>query len=184
MRYGIETLSPKFFGGAPDIAVTGPNVGSNLGVVVLASGTVGAATEAVKEGMYPLCLISHGRSQCSHTIFDRNPRYCFLRCLWLSDCMERSHAQLQHRIRPTRHPAHIRRTQCWPQALPAEQCLPQRQLPSFKQYVLLFCFGVPFCALQDLSCGTSIDAERRGDMREWRASANGKQRDEFEGMSY
>jgi hypothetical protein len=48
MRYGIETLGPKFFGGAPDIAVTGPNVGSNLGVVVLASGTVGA----VKEGMY------------------------------------------------------------------------------------------------------------------------------------
>ena len=59
MRYGIETLSPKFFGGAPDIAVTGPNVGSNLGVVVLASGTVGAATEAVKEGMYSLCLISY-----------------------------------------------------------------------------------------------------------------------------
>ena len=56
MRYGIETLGPKFFGGAPDIAVTGPNVGSNLGVVVLASGTVGAATEAVKEGMSLLYL--------------------------------------------------------------------------------------------------------------------------------
>jgi 5'-nucleotidase len=58
IKYGIQTLSPKFFGGAPDIAVTGPNVGSNLGVVVLASGTVGAATEAVKEGM---CL--HGSTQ-------------------------------------------------------------------------------------------------------------------------
>ena len=51
IKYGIQTLAPRFFGGKPDIAVTGPNVGSNLGVVVLASGTVGAATEAVKEGM-------------------------------------------------------------------------------------------------------------------------------------
>ena len=50
IRYGINTLAPKFFGGEPDIAVTGPNVGSNLGVAVLVSGTVGAATEAVKQG--------------------------------------------------------------------------------------------------------------------------------------
>ena len=27
MRYGIQTLSPKYFGGAPDIAVAGFNVG-------------------------------------------------------------------------------------------------------------------------------------------------------------
>lgn len=30
MRYGIQTLSPKFFGGAPDIAVAGYNVGGKL----------------------------------------------------------------------------------------------------------------------------------------------------------
>jgi len=51
MRYGIQTLSPKFFGGPPDIAVAGFNVGANLGTTVLISGTVGAATEAVKEGI-------------------------------------------------------------------------------------------------------------------------------------
>lgn len=56
MRYGIETLSPRFFGGEPDIAVAGPNVGSNLGLSVLVSGTVGAATEAVKEGIDKLPL--------------------------------------------------------------------------------------------------------------------------------
>lgn len=50
IRYGLQTLAPRFFGGEPDIAVTGPNVGSNLGLSVLVSGTVGAATEAVKEG--------------------------------------------------------------------------------------------------------------------------------------
>ncbi len=51
MRYGIQTLSSKFFGSAPDIAVAGFNVGANLGTTVLVSGTVGAATEAVKEGI-------------------------------------------------------------------------------------------------------------------------------------
>ena len=182
IRYGIETLSPKFFGGAPDIAVTGPNVGSNLGVVVLASGTVGAATEAVKEGMYLLYFVSYNRQQYSHVFVDRHPRYRFLWCLWLADCMERSHTFLQHRIRSTRHPTHIRRPQCWPQALPAEQRLPQRQLSSFKQLVLLFCCRLPLRALEDLSCRTGVDAERCGYVWERRASANGKQRDGFEGM--
>lgn len=51
MRYGIQTLSAKYFGGAPDIAVAGFNVGANLGTTVLISGTVGAATEASKEGI-------------------------------------------------------------------------------------------------------------------------------------
>ena len=182
MRYGIETLSPKFFGDAPDIAVTGPNVGSNLGVVVLASGTVGAATEAVKEGMYLLYFVSYNRQQYSHVFVDRHPRYRFLWCLWLADCMERSHTFLQHRIRSTRHPTHIRRPQCWPQALPAEQRLPQRQLSSFKQLVLLFRYRLPLRTFKNLSCGTGVDAEGRGDVWKWWASANGKQRDRFEGM--
>jgi len=51
VKYGISTLSPKFFSAKPDIVVTGPNVGSNLGLATLGSGTVGAATEAVKEGI-------------------------------------------------------------------------------------------------------------------------------------
>lgn len=51
VKYGVSTLAPKFFGGAPDIVVTGPNVGSNLGLVAFFSGTIGAATEAAKEGI-------------------------------------------------------------------------------------------------------------------------------------
>ncbi|KAK4548929.1 hypothetical protein LTR36_008702 [Oleoguttula mirabilis] len=51
MRYGIQNLSQTYFGGAPDIAVAGPNVGANRGIVTQFSGTVGAATEAVKEGI-------------------------------------------------------------------------------------------------------------------------------------
>lgn len=51
MKYGIKTLAPKFFDGAPGIAVAGPNVGSNLGTTTLISGTVGAANEASKLGV-------------------------------------------------------------------------------------------------------------------------------------
>ena len=50
-KYGISTLAPESFGGAPDIVVAGPNVGSNIGIVTQFSGTVGAAVEAAKHGI-------------------------------------------------------------------------------------------------------------------------------------
>lgn len=51
MRHGIQTLSNTFFDGPPDLAVAGFNVGTNLGIVTSISGTVGAAVEAVKNGI-------------------------------------------------------------------------------------------------------------------------------------
>ncbi|ESZ91895.1 5'/3'-nucleotidase SurE family protein [Sclerotinia borealis F-4128] len=51
MEYGINTLAPGYFGGAPDLAVTGPNVGVNTGVISFISGTVGAAIEAIGLGI-------------------------------------------------------------------------------------------------------------------------------------
>lgn len=51
MRYGIEKLSTELLGGRPDLAVAGPNVGSNLGPAVFSSGTVGASIEAAKLGV-------------------------------------------------------------------------------------------------------------------------------------
>ncbi|MCJ1387947.1 hypothetical protein MMC18_000790 [Xylographa bjoerkii] len=67
MRYGIQTLSPKFFGGAPDIAVAGFNVGANLGSTVLVSGTVGAATQAVKEGIPGIAFSGTTGTQTAYT---------------------------------------------------------------------------------------------------------------------
>lgn len=32
ISYGIDTLAPELLGGAPDFAVSGPNVGSKLGL--------------------------------------------------------------------------------------------------------------------------------------------------------
>ncbi|EJD00403.1 acid phosphatase [Fomitiporia mediterranea MF3/22] len=66
VRFGIQTAAPPFFGGTgPDLVVSGPNVGNNLGTVVLGSGTVGAACEAAKEGFPSVALSGAGGSQVS-----------------------------------------------------------------------------------------------------------------------
>ncbi|KAL9619944.1 MAG: hypothetical protein Q9160_005501 [Pyrenula sp. 1 TL-2023] len=67
MRYGIQTLSGKFFANSPDIAVAGPNVGANTGGTTLISGTVGAATEAAKEGVPAIAFSGSSGSQIAWT---------------------------------------------------------------------------------------------------------------------
>lgn len=51
IKYGINTLSPQYLGGAPEFAVAGPNVGSNLAVQAFFSGTIGAAVYAATNGI-------------------------------------------------------------------------------------------------------------------------------------
>lgn len=53
MRYGINEFGPGIWdGAAPELAVSGPNVGSNLGFIqVEFSGTVGGACYAVDQGI-------------------------------------------------------------------------------------------------------------------------------------
>lgn len=58
MKHGITTLAPKFFGGAPDLAVAGPNYGANIGIAVFFSGTVGATTYAAHTAKVPAIAFS------------------------------------------------------------------------------------------------------------------------------
>ncbi|KAG8751265.1 hypothetical protein FRC12_012522 [Ceratobasidium sp. 428] len=67
IKYGTATLASKFFGGAPDIVVTGPNLGNNLGSTTKISGTVGAATEAIKEGIPAIAFSGKSGSGRSYT---------------------------------------------------------------------------------------------------------------------
>lgn len=50
MKYGIQELT-GVIGGVPELALSGINAGTNGGIVALISGTVGAATEAAKQGI-------------------------------------------------------------------------------------------------------------------------------------
>ncbi|CAN8105452.1 unnamed protein product [Discula destructiva] len=54
MRYGFDKFAPAVWGAglAPELAITGPNVGSNVGFLqVEFSGTVGGACHAVEQGV-------------------------------------------------------------------------------------------------------------------------------------
>ncbi|CDO70418.1 hypothetical protein BN946_scf184999.g59 [Trametes cinnabarina] len=73
VRFGIQTLSPEFFGAPPDFVVSGPNVGNNLGTVTLNSGTVGAACEAAKDGVPSTAFSASSLSQVSYTTLQSAP---------------------------------------------------------------------------------------------------------------
>jgi 5'-nucleotidase len=46
VTYALANLTSKYIGGSPALVLTGPNVGNNLGLSTLFSGTVGAASAA------------------------------------------------------------------------------------------------------------------------------------------
>ena len=59
MKYGIDTFGPQLWdGAAPELAVAGPNVGSNLFVAVPFSGTVGAVAYAAETAGIPSIAFS------------------------------------------------------------------------------------------------------------------------------
>ncbi|KAF8890685.1 sure-like protein [Infundibulicybe gibba] len=71
VRFGIQTLAPKFFHSKPDFVVSGPNDGTNLGIgTVSISGTVGAACEAALEGIPSTAFSSKSGPQISFTTLD------------------------------------------------------------------------------------------------------------------
>ena len=62
VKYGINTVAQTIFGGDPELVVSGPNVGKNVGSFPIKfSGTVGAAAYAAKEFGIPAIAFS-GRS--------------------------------------------------------------------------------------------------------------------------
>ncbi|EDU45009.1 Acid phosphatase [Pyrenophora tritici-repentis] len=62
IKQGIEVTAPALWNGSkPELAVTGPNVGTNIAVQTPFSGTIGAATFAAKTAKIPAIAFS-GRS--------------------------------------------------------------------------------------------------------------------------
>lgn len=59
MRYGLDTITPPLWDNATaELAITGPNVGSNLAIQGPFSGTVGAACYAVENAGVPAIAFS------------------------------------------------------------------------------------------------------------------------------
>lgn len=62
--YGIDVLAPAKWGTAPDLVISGPNEGNNLGLVTPHSGTVGAAITALNKGI-PAIAVSASTSDAT-----------------------------------------------------------------------------------------------------------------------
>ncbi|KAI1341917.1 sure-like protein [Xylariaceae sp. FL0016] len=72
VRYGIDTFAPQFFNGeAPELIVSGPNVGTNLWVQVPFSGTVGVAVFASNDRGIPALAFSGASS--GNLAYDTEP---------------------------------------------------------------------------------------------------------------
>lgn len=56
LLYGLDILAPKRWRHGPDLVLSGPNEGQNLGAMVIASGTVGAAQTAALRGVPAIAL--------------------------------------------------------------------------------------------------------------------------------
>jgi 5'-nucleotidase len=51
LLYGLDVLAPQRWGKAPDLVISGPNEGQNVGGIVISSGTVSIAQYAIRRGL-------------------------------------------------------------------------------------------------------------------------------------
>ncbi|QBE61750.1 5'/3'-nucleotidase SurE [Pseudoduganella lutea] len=72
LMYGLDVLAPARWGKAPDLVLSGPNEGQNVGKVVINSGTIGNAQFAAGRGL-PAIALSAGTDTVDNTGL-ANPR--------------------------------------------------------------------------------------------------------------
>ncbi|NOS73415.1 MAG: acid phosphatase [Methyloglobulus sp.] len=58
--YGIDVKAQQIWGHAPDLVISGPNEGNNLGVITPHSGTLGAAVTALNKGIPAIAVSAEG----------------------------------------------------------------------------------------------------------------------------
>lgn len=67
LLYGIDVQAAKRWGAAPDLVLSGPNEGQNLGAIIVSSGTVSNAQYAALRGI-PAIALSAGANTASATL--------------------------------------------------------------------------------------------------------------------
>lgn len=63
--FGIDVVASKYWQGPPDLVISGPNQGNNLGIVTPHSGTLGATVTALNKGIPAIAVSAHdsGKAQ-------------------------------------------------------------------------------------------------------------------------
>lgn len=63
LLYGLDVLAMERWGRAPDIVISGPNEGQNVGAIILSSGTVSVAQYASLRGIPAIALSAGGNTE-------------------------------------------------------------------------------------------------------------------------
>ncbi|MEP1145402.1 MAG: 5'/3'-nucleotidase SurE [Henriciella sp.] len=63
LMYGLDVVSHERWGSDPDLVLSGPNAGQNVGSVILNSGTVGNAQHAAARGISTIALSAGSRTK-------------------------------------------------------------------------------------------------------------------------
>jgi len=145
MSYGIRTLAPQFFGGAPDFAVSGPNtVGRNKALYPTPSQQL---TRFRKPGdRCPFCRDHRCGGRGNEW---RHPRRCFQWRHWSGDSVEHLNAFLFNGVfRAGNH--YYDATAWFRSTISTLRCMAKCQFPSLNRYFVLFCWRLRVCAKQNL----------------------------------
>ena len=66
--YGLDVVAAQRWGKAPDLLLSGPNIGRNAGPIVVSSGTVSNAQYAMMRGIPAIALSAISRSSAPRTV--------------------------------------------------------------------------------------------------------------------
>ncbi|RXZ43426.1 5'/3'-nucleotidase SurE [Crenobacter cavernae] len=73
--YGLDVAAPKAFGKLPDLVISGPNEGNNLGHINMSSGTVNNAFYAINRGLPAIAVSDNATSQTEWSAVSGNPAH-------------------------------------------------------------------------------------------------------------
>ena len=66
--HGLDVLAPKYFGGPPDLVISGPNEGQNVGLLTPHSGTMGGAVTCINRGIPSMAVSADGDEEQSDLV--------------------------------------------------------------------------------------------------------------------
>lgn len=72
--YGIDVKAPKTFGGAPELVISGPNEGNNLGHINASSGTVNNVYYAINRGLPAIGVSDSVTTSVEYTALSQTSR--------------------------------------------------------------------------------------------------------------
>jgi 5'/3'-nucleotidase SurE len=155
--YGLDVLALARWGGAPDVVLSGPNEGQNVGPIVNSSGTVGNAQFALSRGLPAIALSAGSNTVDNVTLADPDSTI-------VADLTLKLLRELEARARPGRRllPEGLSLNVNFPTAVTPDVEFAPSRIGTFQLYNLMFRNAVPYgltASFNDLSTATRSQAD-------------------------